>query len=133
LVVAGKSAQRQTQLQERVTAIEESRHREEVHARRSARVTAMIDPVGDQGPQLVLTNHGPAEARAVGFTLSPETEGSLPTVIGAEILPLNVLHTGVPMPFPLSLARTECRILLVKVTWTDDAGPQQKPYKLRVY
>jgi hypothetical protein len=53
-------------------------------------------------------------------------------VADTELLPLNVLHPDVPMSFPLLLESGDCSVLLVKVTWTDDAGSQQKDFKLRL-
>lgn len=131
LVVSGRSARRQTQLQEQVTAIEDGRHRREVQARRHARVTARIAPRQDRA-ELVLTNHGPAEARSVRFTISAATEGSVPKVLDEELLPLNVLHPNAQMSFPLVTAVGDCTVLLANVAWTDSAGSQKKDFKLRV-
>ena len=149
LIVAGLFAWRQTGLQARVTGIEQSRRDEEVEARRHALVRAKFElmengtagvirthghePVVIRSGMLILSNHGPAVARSVGFKLSAETEGSVPTVIGTEILPLAELHPGVPMSFPLLGAMGDCTIMLAMVTWTDDAGPHKKPYKLPMY
>jgi HAMP domain-containing protein len=130
LFVAARFARRQTQLQERVTKIEEGRRDEEIEAKRRARVTARIRHA--DFPYLVLTNHGPAEARSVVFTVSAGSDGNIPA-IETELLPITVLHPDVPMSFWLSPVQGDCNVLLVKVTWTGDAGPQEKDFKLSVY
>jgi hypothetical protein len=134
LLVALFFAVQQTRLQNRVTAIEESRRRDEVDARLSARVTARIKDTPD--PVLVLTNYGPAEARSVGFTLSAANDGSLPTMEHAELLPLSVLHPDVPMYFPVLWEHGNCSVLVVKMAWIDDASPyspHEKNFKLTVF
>jgi HAMP domain-containing protein len=133
LFVAARFARRQTRLQERVTKIEEGRWGEEVEAKRHAQVIPQVTWREDSAAaELVLLNHGPAEARSVGFTLSAASKGNVPDVADTELLPLSVLHPGVPMSFWISLDPMVCRVLLVRVAWTDDAGPHEKPYKLRV-
>jgi hypothetical protein len=82
---------------------------------------------------LVLRNHGPAEARSVGFTVAAGSKGNIPAVADTELLPLSVLHPDVPMPFPLGEDPEDCSVVLVTVTWTDDAGPHEKDFKLRVF
>jgi hypothetical protein len=133
LIVAGLSAWRQTRLQARVTSIEQGRRDEEIEARRHARVTARVSLRFWPEAELVLTNHGPAEARSVGFTISAANDGSVPVLDDedAELLPLNVLHPDVPMSFPLATKPEDCTLLLVTVTWTDPAGSHEKQFKLR--
>jgi hypothetical protein len=149
LFVAVRFARRQTRLQEQVVAIEQGRRDEEVEGRRHALVRAEVEtkenglagvirthgnePVVVRSGELILSNHGAAVARSVGFTLLAETKGSLPRVAGTEILPLAELHPGVPMTFPVGITRTDCRIMLAEVSWTDDAGPHNRRYKVRLY
>jgi hypothetical protein len=122
---------RQNGLQSRITQIEQHRWREEEEAKRHARVIATIAS-GGRSPELVLSNHGPAEARSVGFTVAAANDENPPTVMDMEILPLAVIHPDSPMSFRILKSLGESDLMLVKATWTDDAGPQEKHFKLRV-
>ena len=67
-------AYRQTRLQVRLTAIEETRRRAQVEARQHADVRAMVAGT-PTALQLVLANDGPATAREVWATELPVGSG----------------------------------------------------------
>ncbi len=76
LLVAVFFAVQQTRLQNRVTAIEESRRREEVDARLHARVTARIKDTPD--PVLVLTTTGLQKPGLLSSPSARRTRGASP-------------------------------------------------------
>ena len=67
-------AYRQTRLQARLNAIEETRRREQIEARQHADVRAMVAGT-PTALQLVLANDGPATAREVWATELPVGSG----------------------------------------------------------
>jgi hypothetical protein len=120
-------AQQQTDVQARLTAIEEGRRAEELDARQRALVRADIG----RGV-LMLTNSGQALAREVRCAVTSLEEGVQPaTIFGLEQLPVD-LQPRQSMTFDYAKALGEAGLVRVVVTWIDDAGEHEVPHTLRM-
>jgi hypothetical protein len=129
LVVSFRIARRQTAIQERLTAIEETRRAEEVEARRLAQVTASFQPRGPDS-QLVVHNQGPATARDVEVEV--EEGPGVPPVFSLEGLP-NDLQPDQPMTFQVPVSMGEAAPLRVTVRWHDGAGGHEQAYTFQTH
>jgi hypothetical protein len=129
LVVSFRVARRQTAIQERLTAIEETRRAEEVEARRLAQVTASFQPRGPDS-QLVVHNQGPATARDVEVVV--EEGPGVPPVFSLEGLP-NDLQPDQPMTFQVPVSMGEAAPLRVTVRWNDGAGGHEQAYTFQTH
>jgi hypothetical protein len=129
LVVSFRVARRQTAIQERLTAIEETRRAEEVEARRLAQVTASFQPRGPDS-QLVVHNQGPATARDVEVEV--EEGPGVPPVFSLEGLP-NDLQPDQPMTFQVPVSMGEAAPLRVTVRWHDGAGGHEQAYTFQTH
>jgi hypothetical protein len=113
-------------LSARVTGIEQARRTEELEARKSASVSASIEKrPGGTGSWLILTNHGPAQARNVTFD-----PASVEDAIGTEKLPLSALAPRQEFPFVLALAHGSPDVVELSVRWEDDLGPHVESFIL---
>ncbi|HEY5990494.1 MAG TPA: hypothetical protein VIV12_29505 [Streptosporangiaceae bacterium] len=122
-------AQQQTDVQARLTAIEEARRADEVDARRRARVVPAFWRPESNRLRLVLTNEGPAPAREVGCDLAPLDGRQLPRVMGLEALPVE-LRPGQPMEFLATAGLGMSTLIRAVVTWVDDVGEQEESFTL---
>jgi heme exporter protein D len=127
----------QTEIQKRLASIEEARRTEEVAARGQATVIASFednyDSRGNRQPDFTLTNLGPAPARQVDVELVALDDGNVPTTWGlTESLPIDVLQPGQQMKFPTMVHGGLADTLRATVGWTDEAGPHEAPYILRL-
>jgi hypothetical protein len=117
-------AYRHTRLQARLTAIEQTRQRQQLEASRHADVKAMVAGT-PTALQLVLANDGPATAREVWASELPVGSDDPPLFHGLDELEQApaTLRPGDRLPFPvLTLAETAERVQVV-VSWKDEAGP----------
>jgi hypothetical protein len=124
---------RQTRLQARLTAIEETRRREQVEARQHADVRAMVAGT-PTAVQLVLSNDGPATAWDVWATELPIGSDDPPLFHGLDELEQApaTLRPGDRLPFPvLTLAETAERVQVV-VSWKDEAGPHRESFTVQL-
>ncbi len=122
-------AQQQTDVQARLTAIEESRRADEVDARRRARVVPTFTRPEPKRLRFVLTNQGPAPAREVDCQLDALDDRQPPRVMGLEALPVD-LRPGQPMEFVASAGLGMSTRIRVVVRWIDDAGEQEEAFTL---
>jgi hypothetical protein len=123
-------AQQQTDVQARLTAIEEGRCAEEIEARRRARVVPSFRRPEPGQLRFVLTNEGAAPARDVRCQLEPLDGRRLPHLAGLEVLPVE-LRPKQPMEFLASAGMGGVSNLIrVVVTWTDDVGDQEESFTL---
>jgi hypothetical protein len=123
-------AQQQTDVQARLTAIEEVRLAGEVDARRRARVVPAFRRPEPKRLRFVLTNQGLAPAREVRCNLEALDGNQPPRVIGLEeALPVE-LRPGQPMEFAASAGLGMSPRIRAVVTWVDDAGEQEEPFTL---
>jgi hypothetical protein len=126
-------AQRQTRLQARLTAIEQTRQREQLEARQHADVRAMVAGT-PTALQLVLANDGPATAWEVWATELPVGSDDPPLFHGLDELEQApaTLRPGDRLPFPvLTLAETAERVQVV-VSWKDEAGPHRDSFTVQL-
>jgi hypothetical protein len=133
LIATAILAYRQTRLQARLTAIEESRLRQQIEARKHADVRAMVAGT-PTALQLVLANDGPATAREVWATELPVGSDDPPLFHGLDELEQApaTLQPGDRLPFPvLTLAETAERVQVV-VSWKDDAGPHRESFTVQL-
>jgi Flp pilus assembly protein TadB len=134
LVVSIVVARRQTEIQERLAAVEEARRAEEVEARGRARVVVSIqhEKRGERGRDewLVLHNEGPALARDA--LVEVEKKKGIPDVIGLGALPVD-LQPGQSMRFILTVAMGEGPKMPVTVRWTDSAGNHEELWTLLTF
>ncbi len=121
-------AQQQTDVQARLTAIEEARRADEVDARRRARVVPAFRRPEPNRLRFVLTNTGLAPAREVRCNLEALDGRQLP-VMRLEDLPVE-LRPGQPMEFAASAGLGMSTLLRAVVTWVDDAGEQEESFTL---
>jgi hypothetical protein len=122
-------AQQQTDVQARLTAIEEARWAGEIDARQRARVVpAFLRPEPNR-LRFVLTNQGLAPAREVRCKLDALDGRQPPRVIGLEALPVE-LRPGQPMEFAASAGLGMSTLIRAVVTWVDDAGNQEESFTL---
>ena len=100
LIATAILAYRQTRLQARLTAIDETRRREQIEARRHADVRAMVAGT-PTALQLVLANDGPATAREVWATEVPVGSDDPPLFHGLDELEQApaTLRPGDRLPF----------------------------------
>ena len=110
LIATAILAYRQTRLQARLTAIEETRRREELEARQHADVTAMVAGT-PTALQLVLANDGPATAWEVWATELPVGSDDPPLFHGLDELEQApaTLRPGEPAALPGSDAGRDGR------------------------
>ena len=132
LIATAILAYRQTRLAARLTAIEQTRQRQEVEARQHADVRATVTGT-PTALQLVLANDGPASAAEVWASVLPV--GSDPPMFHGlnelEQAPA-ALRPGDRLPFPvLTLAETAERVQVV-VSWNDDAGPHRESFTVQL-
>jgi hypothetical protein len=133
LIATASLAYRQTRMQARLTAIEETRRREEVEARQCADVRATVAGT-PTALQLVLANDGPAAASEVWATVLPVGSDDPPLFHGLNELEQTpaALRPGDRLPFPvLTLAETAERVQVV-VSWKDDAGPHRESFTVQL-
>jgi hypothetical protein len=133
LVATAILAYRQTRIQARLTAIEETRRREQVEAQQHADVRAMVAGT-PTALQLVLANDGPATAWEVWATELPVGSEDPPLFHGLDELEQapTTLQPGDRLPFPvLTLAETAERVQVV-VSWKDDAGPHRESFTVQL-
>lgn len=134
LVVSIVVAKRQTEVQERLAAVEEARRADEVAARSRAQVTASIQRMPGDGrwpgqQVLVLRNEGAAVARQVLATVD-ERPGT-PKPIGLDDLSAD-LQPRQEMPFLLPVSLGDEPVLRLTVRWTDQLGDHTEPYTLQL-
>ena len=122
-------AQQQTDVQARLTAIEEGRRADEVEARRHARVVPAFRRPEPNRLRFVLTNQAPAPARDVRCQLEALDGRQPPRVVGLEALPVD-LRPGQSMEFIASAGLGMSPRIRAVVTWVDDAGEQEEPFTL---
>jgi hypothetical protein len=122
-------AQQQTDVQARLTAIEEVRLAGEIDARRRARVVPAFRRPEPKRVRFVLTNQGLAPAREVRCKLDALDGQEPPRVVGLEALPVE-LRPGQEMEFPALTGLGMSTLIRGVVTWTDDAGDQEESYTL---
>ncbi len=122
-------AQQQTDVQARLTAIEEGRRADEVEARRHARVVPAFRRPEPNRLRFVLTNQAPAPARDVRCQLEALDGRQPPRVVGLEALPVD-LRPGQSMEFIASAGLGMSTLIRAVVTWTDDAGEHEEPFTL---
>jgi hypothetical protein len=122
-------AQQQTDVQARLTAVEEGRRAEEVEARRRARVVPSFRRPEPKRLRFVLTNEGPAAARDVRCQLEPLDGQPLPRIHDIEVLPVE-LRPGQSMEFIASAGLGTSMLMRAVVSWIDDAGSQEEPFTL---
>jgi hypothetical protein len=133
LIATAILAYRQTRLQARLTAMEETRRREQLEARQHADVRAMVAGT-PTALQLVLANDGPATAREVWATQVPVGSDDPPLFHGLDELEQApaTLRPGDRLPFPvLTLAETAERVQVV-VAWKDEAGPHRESFTVQL-
>jgi len=133
LLATASLAYRQTRMQARLIAIEETRRREEVEARQRADVRATVAGT-PTALQLVLANDGPAAASEVWATVLPVGSDDPPLFHGLNELEQApaALRPGDRLPFPaLTLAETAERVQVV-VSWKDDAGPHRESFTVQL-
>jgi hypothetical protein len=121
-------AQQQTDVQARLTTIEEARWAGEVDARQRARVVPAFRRPELNRLRFVLTNTGLAPAREVRCNLEALDGRQLP-VMRLEDLPVE-LRPGQPMEFATSAGLGMSTLLRAVVTWVDDAGEQEESLTL---
>jgi hypothetical protein len=121
-------AQQQTDVQARLTAIEEGRRADEVEARRHARVVPSFRRPEPKQLRFVLTNEGAAPAREVRCNLEGRDGRHPPQVMGLED-PVE-LRPGQPMAFVASAGWGMSVEIRAVVTWVDDAGAQEEAFTL---
>jgi hypothetical protein len=133
LIATAILAYRQTRLQARLLAIEETRQRQEAEARLHADVRATV--AGKPSAlQLVLANDGPAPASEVWASVLPIGSDDPPLFHGLNELEQApaALRSGDRLPFPvLTLAETAERVQVV-VSWKDDAGPHRESFTVQL-
>jgi len=123
-------AQQQTDVQARLTAIEEGRRADEIDARRRARVVPAFWRPEPNRVRFVLTNQGQAPAREVRCKFDALDGAQPPRVIGLEeALPVE-LRPGQSMEFAASAGLGMSTLLRAVVTWVDDAGEQEESFTL---
>jgi hypothetical protein len=133
LIATAILAYRQTRLQARLTAIEETRRREQIEARQHADVQAMVTGT-PTALQLVLANDGPATAWDVWATELPVGSDDPPMFHGLDELEQApaTLRPGDRLPFPvLTLAETAERVQVV-VSWKDEAGAHRESFTVQL-
>jgi hypothetical protein len=133
LIATALLAYRQTRLQARLTAIEQTRQRQEVEARQHADVRATVTGT-PTALQLVLANDGPASASEVWASVLPVGSDDPPMFHGLNELEQApaALRPGDRLPFPvLTLAETAERVQVV-VSWNDDAGPHRESFTVQL-
>jgi hypothetical protein len=133
LIATASLAYRQTRMQARLTAIEETRRREEIKARLHADVRATVAGT-PTALQLVLANDGPAPASEVWASVLPVGSDDPPLFRGLNELEQApaALRPGDRLPFPvLTLAETAERVQVV-VSWKDDAGPHRESFTVQL-
>jgi hypothetical protein len=133
LIATAILAHRQTRLHARLTAIEETRRREQVEARQHAEVRAIVAGT-PTALQLVLANDGPATAWDVWATELPVGSDDPPLFHGLDELEQApaTLRPGDRLPFPvLTLAETAERVQVV-VSWKDEAGPHRESFTVQL-
>jgi hypothetical protein len=129
LLVSLRVNRRQTELAQRLTAIEEARRADEVDARRRARVVPAFRRPEPKRLRFVLTNQGLAPAREVDCQIDPLDDRQLPRIIGLEALPVD-LRPGQPMEFVASAGLGMSTQIRAVVRWVDDAGEQEETFTL---
>jgi hypothetical protein len=122
-------AQQQTDVQARLTAIEEGRRADEIEARRHARVVPSFRRPDPKRLRFVLSNVGPAPAREVRCQLEALDGLQAPRIIGLEALPVE-LRPGQEMEFAASAGLGMSSLIRAVVTWNDDAGDQEESFTL---
>jgi hypothetical protein len=123
-------AQQQTDVQARLTAIEEGRRADEVEARRHARVMPAFRRPEPNTVLFVLTNEGLAPAREVRCKFDALDGLELRPVHGLEeALPVE-LRPGQVMEFTASGGLGFSRLIRAVVTWVDDAREQEESFTL---
>ncbi len=122
-------AQQQTDVQARLTAIEEGRRADEIDARRRARVVPAFRRVEPKRLRFVLTNEGPAPARDVRCQLEALDGLQSPRVIGLGVLPVE-LRPGQEMEFAASVGLGMSTLIRAVASWIDDAGGQEESFTL---
>jgi hypothetical protein len=133
LIATAILAYRQTRLQAELTAIQETRRREQLEARQHADVRAMVAGT-PTALQLVLANDGPATAWEVWATELPVGSDDPPLFHGLDELEQApaTLRPGDRLPFPvLTLAETAERVQVV-VSWKDDAGHHRESFTVQL-
>jgi hypothetical protein len=133
LIATAILAYRQTRLQARLTAIEQTRQREQLKASQHADVRAMVAGT-PTALQLVLANDGPATAWEVWATELPVGSDDPPLFHGLDELEQApaTLRPGDRLPFPvLTLAETTERVQVV-VSWKDEAGPHRESFTVQL-
>jgi hypothetical protein len=133
LIATAIVAYRQARIQARLTAIEETRRREQAEALRRADVRAMVAGT-PTALQLVLANDGPATAWEVWATELPVGSDDPPLFRGLDELEQApaTLRPGDRLPFPvLTLAETAERVQVV-VSWKDEAGPHRESFTVQL-
>jgi hypothetical protein len=122
-------AQQQTDVQARLTAIEEARRADEVDARRRARVVPEFWRPEPKRLCFVLTNQGLAPAREVDCQLDALDDRQPPRMIGLDALPVD-LRPGQSMDFVASAGLGMSTRIRAVVRWVDDAGEQEETFTL---
>jgi hypothetical protein len=132
LIATAILAYRQTRLQARLTAIEETRRRQQIERSQHADVRATVAGT-PTALQLVLANDGPATAWEVWATELPVGSDDPPLFHGLDELEQApaTLRPGDRLPFPvLTLAETAKRVQVV-VSWKDEAGPHRESFTVQ--
>src|SRR5262245_52520339 len=122
-------ARQQTDVQARLTAIDEGRRADEMDARRRARVVPSFWRPEPKRVRFVLTNEGPAPAREVRCKFDALDGLQPPRVFGLEVLPVE-LRPGQAMEFMASAGLGMSTLIRAVVTWVDDAGKQEEAFTL---
>jgi hypothetical protein len=129
LLLSLRVSRRQTDVQARLTAIEEARWAGEIDARRRARVVPAFWRPESNRLRFVLTNQGLAPAREVDCQLDALDDRQLPRVIGLDALPVD-LRPGQSMDFLASSGLGMSTQIRAVVRWVDDAGEQEETFTL---
>jgi hypothetical protein len=125
IVVAAIIGIKGNRLQRRVTIIEEDRRAEEVEAQRRSDLYARLEPPG-KPKYLVLSATGGPDARDVVVEVEPATillEGEPKSFVSLEPgqeerVRIAITHDDFPADVP--------RVVVVRIRWRDDRGPQAK-------
>jgi hypothetical protein len=129
LLLSLRVNRRQTDLAQRLTAIEEARRADEIDAQRRARVVPSFRRPEPRRLRFVLTNEGLASAREVDCQIDTLNGRQPPRVMGLEALPVE-LRSGQPLEFVASAGLGMSAQIRVVVRWVDDAGDQEESFTL---
>ena len=128
---ASRSAQRQSEwqekvlaLQEKVLALEEAEARKHSTAAQSAKLRVVLERSG-KSPALLVSNDGAAEARNISVKIDGTPILEHPIVLGVGGQEARQLGPGGSARYPIFLSSGTPSLIQVEISWADGAGEAQ--------